>query len=201
MNKLILASGLAVTAAGAQAILIIDPTPGNLPGTENVLFNVGGLIASGPLVQGILSTSDAIVDFYDAGEDLETPPGGQARVTALDGGLMASTTAMTDPTLGIAAYQLNINAKVNCDVTIDLYELGVVTHSETFAVVAGGENWFKIYGDAGEVMSQVSFTATGELLDIRQNRIGAAPAPVPEPSALAGLGVGLAMLLRRRVKK
>ncbi|MDQ2985577.1 MAG: PEP-CTERM sorting domain-containing protein [Armatimonadota bacterium] len=201
MNKVILASGLAAMAAGAQAMLIIDPTPGNLPGTENVLFNEGGLIATGPLVQGVISNSDTTVDFFGAGEDLETPPGGQARVTALDGALMALTTKMTDPTLGIAAYQLNINAKVNCDVTIDLYELGVITHTETFTVDSGGSNWFKIYGDAGEVMSQVSFTATGEVLDFRQNRIGAAPAPVPEPSALLGLGVGLAMLLRRRVKK
>jgi hypothetical protein len=78
---------------------------------------------------------------------------------------------------------------------------GAVAHSETFSVVAGGENWFRIYGTKGEVMEKVTFDSTGQLLDIRQNRLGAAPLPVPEPAAIVGLGVGLAMLMRRRMKK
>ena len=201
MNKVILAAGFAVAATSSQAILVIDPTPGNLKNTENVLFNETGLIASGPLVQGILNQSAAIVDFYGAGEDLETPPGGQARVTGLDGALTELTVAMNDPTLNIAAYQLNVNAKVDCDLTIELLQFGSVVHTETFAVVSGGENWFKIYGTEGEVMSHVQFSATGEILDFRQNRLGAGPAPVPEPASIAALGVGLAMLLRRRMKK
>lgn len=201
MNRLLTAACLAVAAAGSQAALVIDPTPGNLPDTENVLFNVGGLIAEGPLVQGILNTSEVLVDFYGASEDLITPPGGQARVASVDGLFTALTTQMNDPTLGIAAYQFNINAKVSGDVTIDLYMGGGVALSGTFAVVAGGENWFKVYGTKGEVLEKITLLSTGELQDVRQNRIGAAPLPVPEPSALAGLGVGLAMLLRRRMKK
>lgn len=201
MNRLLTAACLAVAAAGANAVLVIDPTPGNLPDTENVLFNVGGLIAEGPLVQGILNTSEVFVDFYGAGEDLVTPPGGQARVTSVDGLFTALTTQMTDPALGIAAYQFNINAKEAGDVTIDLYVGGGVAFSGTFAIAAGGSNWFKVYGTKGEVMEKITLLSTGELQDVRQNRIGAAPAPVPEPSALAGLGVGLALLLRRRMKK
>lgn len=201
MNRLLTAACFAVVAAGAQAILVIDPTPGNLPGTENVLFNRQGLIASGPLVQGILIPSEVFVDFFGAGEDLATPPAGQARVTAADAMFTMLTTKMNDPTLGIAAYQFNINAKENGAVTIDLYMGGGIAHTGTFAVVAGGENWFKVYGTKGEVLDKVMLASTGELADVRQNRIGAAPAPVPEPSALAGLGVGLALLLRRRVKK
>jgi hypothetical protein len=201
VNKLILAAGIVVAAASSHAILVIDPTPGNLPGTENVQFNESGLIGSGPLVQGITNQSDWMVDFYGAGEDLVTPPGGQARVTALDGSLTELTVAMTDPTLNIDGYQLNVNAKVDCDLTIELLQFGAVVHTETFAVVGGGENWFKIYGTEGEVMSHVKFSATGEILDFRQNRLGAGPAPVPEPSAIVGLGTGLAMLLRRRMTK
>ena len=201
MNKTILAAGLLAAAMSAQATLIIDPTPGNLPGTDNVLFNVQGLIATGPLVQGIINGTQMTVDFFDAGEDLTTPPGGQARVTAVDKGHMMMTTKMTDPTLGIAAYQFNINSAFSGDVTIDLYMNGVLEHSETFATAGGGENWFKVYGDAGEVMDMVKLTSTVDMQDVRQNRIGAAPLPVPEPSALAGLGIGLALLLRRRLKK
>ena len=201
MNRLLTAACLAVAAAGAQAILVIDPTPGNLPGTENVLFNVGGLIPEGPLVQGILNTSEVIVDFSGASEDLVTPPGGQARVASVDGLFTALSTQMNDPTLGIAAYQFNVNAKSAGDVTVDLYMGGGVAFSGTFAVVAGGENWFKVYGTEGEVLDKVTLSSTADMLDVRQNRIGAAPLPVPEPSALAGLGVGLALLLRRRMKK
>ena len=201
MNKTILAAGLVATAMTAQATLIIDPTPGNLPGTDNVLFNIEGLIATGPLVQGIINGTENTVDFFGAGEDLTTPPGGQARVTAVDGGHTMMTTKMTDPTLGIAAYQFNINSKLAGEVTIDLYMNGFIEFSGVFALAGGGENWFKVYGDAGEVLDMVKLTSTVDMQDVRQNRIGAAPLPVPEPSALAGLGIGLAMLLRRRLKK
>ena len=142
VNRILTVTCLAVAAAGAQAILVIDPTPGNLPDTENVLFNVGGLIPEGPLVQGVLNSSEVIVDFFGAGEDLVTPPGGQARVASVDGLFTALTTQMNDPTLGIAAYQFNINAKEAGDVTIDLYMGGGVAFSGTFAIAAGGENWF-----------------------------------------------------------
>jgi hypothetical protein len=196
-----MAASLAVAAAGAQAILVIDPTPGNLPGTENVLFNVGGLIPEGPLVQGILNTSEVIVDFSGAGEDLVTPPGGQARVASVDGLFTALTTQMNDPTLGIAAYQFNINADESGQVTVELYMGGGVAFSDTFNIDKGGSNWFKVYGTKGEVLDKVTLLSTAQLQDVRQNRIGAAPLPVPEPSALAGLGVGLALLLRRRMKK
>jgi hypothetical protein len=201
VNKTILVAGLAVAAAGAQAILVIDPTPGNLPDTENVLFNEVGLIASGPLVQGILNQSGVLVDFFDAGEDLITPPGGQARVASLDKGFASVTTQMTDVGLGIIAYQFDVHAIDSGDITVDLYMGGGVAHSGTFAISENGSNWFKVYGTEGEVMDKIVLTHTGDIQDVRQNRIGAAPLPVPEPSALAGLGVGLALLLRRRMKK
>jgi len=201
MNRILLVGGLAVAAANSYAALVIDPTPGNLPGTENVLFNEPGLIASGALVQGVLNQSALLVDFYGAGEDLTTPPGGQARVTALDGTFTMMTTAMTDPALGITGYQFNVNAKSSGDLTIGLYLANALVYSDTFAIVAGGENWFKVYGTEGESMSKVTLSSTSEIMDVRQNRIGAAPASVPEPSAIVGMGIGLAMLLRRRLKK
>jgi hypothetical protein len=201
MNKILLVGGLAVAAANSHAIFVIDPTPGSLAGTENVLFNEVGLIATGSLVQGVLNDSRALVDFYGAGENLTTPPGGQARVTAVDGSFTMLTTAMTDPGLGIAAYQFDVNAKTNGNLTIDLYVGNSIAATGTFAISTSGSNWFRIYGTQGEVMTKVSMTSTGQISDVRQNRIGAAPAPVPEPSAIVGLGIGLTMLLRRRFKK
>ncbi|MDQ2985321.1 MAG: PEP-CTERM sorting domain-containing protein [Armatimonadota bacterium] len=201
MIKTLLVTGVAVAAAGANAALIIEPTPGNLPDTEIVLFNDPGLLEMGPVVEGILNQSRAIVEFRDAGEDLFTAAEGQARIEAVDGSFTALTTRMSDPSLGIAAYQFNINAIEDGSVEISLYEAGSVTLTESFAVKAAGENWFRIYGTDGEVMSQVSFSSSAEILDVRQNRIGAAPAPVPEPASIAALGIGLAMLLRRRTRK
>jgi hypothetical protein len=201
MNKMLLVGGLAVAAANSHAIFVIDPTPGSLAGTENVLFYEVGLIATGSLVQGVLNDSRALVDFYGAGENLTTPPGGQARVTAVDGSFTMLTTAMTDPGLGIAAYQFDVNAKTNGNLTIDLYVGNSIAATGTFAISTSGSNWFRIYGTQGEVMTKVSMTSTGQISDVRQNRIGAAPAPVPEPSAIVGLGIGLTMLLRRRFKK
>jgi hypothetical protein len=172
-----------------------------LPGTENVLFNVQGLLATGPVVQGILNTSEIKVDFFGAAEDLTTPPGGQARVASLDKGFTTVTTQMSDVGLGIFAYQFDVHAIDNGDLTVDLYMGGGLAHTGTFAISMNGSNWFKVYGTDGEVLDKVVLTHTGDMQDVRQNRIGAAPLPVPEPSALAGLGVGLAMLLRRRMKK
>jgi hypothetical protein len=200
MTKTLAIGALAIAATGAQAILIIDPTPGKLLNTENVLFNSPGLILNGPIVQGALNKSEAVVNFYDAGEDLFADAMGQARIEAVDGSFNTLSVRMDDPGLGIAAYQFNVNALDDGDLTINLYEGSNLSLSESFSIDAAGANWFRIYGTKGEVLSRVTISSTSEIQSVGQNRIAAAPAPVPEPSSLVAIGLGLALLLRRRLR-
>src|SRR5688572_4195017 len=93
--------------SSANAALVIDIEAGNIEGTENVLLNDTGLLSSGPVVQGLTNESMLIVDFFGAGEDLET---GKARVSATDGAFTMLSVGMNDPGLGLAAYEFNLDA-------------------------------------------------------------------------------------------
>jgi len=197
MNKTIAAIGLAAAAGSANAVLVIETMPGALTGTENILFNDTGLISQGPLVQGLTSETLLVVDYFDAGEDLLA---GKARVQAVDGGLTQFSVEMNDPGLGFAAYQFNLDAMGTGDVTINVYQHGALSLTETFSVDKQGPNWFRIYGTEKEAFSTVEVTSTVELGAVRNNRANAVPNPVPEPSAFAALGVGLIGLLWARRK-
>jgi len=201
MIKTLSLGAVALAMGSAQAMLVIEPTPGKLLNTENVLFDAQGLILSGPMIQGALNKSGAVVDFYDAGEDLFADAMGQARIEAVDGSFTMLSVRMDDPELGIAAYQFNVNAIDDGDLTIELFESGPTPSlSQVFSIDGAGENWFRIYATEGEVLSHVSISSTSEIQAVGQNRIAAVPAPVPEPSSLAAIGLGLVLLLRRRVR-
>ncbi len=195
--RITLAILAAAAAAGANAALVIDTEAGNLFGTENVLLNNTGILSSGPVVQGITNETQLIVDFYGAGEDLET---GKARVQAIDGGFTMLSVGMNDPTLGLAAYEFNLDALGDGDVTISVYDHGVLSLTDTFSLNEQGPNRFRVYGTEGEAFSEVMISSTVELDSIRQNRVYAVPNPVPEPSGILALGLGLCALanLRRR---
>lgn len=187
----------AAVAATAQADLVIDTEPGNMSGIETVLLNDTGLITTGPMVQGMTSDSKLIVDYFGAGEDLVA---GRARVMAVDGGLTQLSIRMDDPTLGIAAYRFNLDALGTGEVTINLFEQGSLSHTETFSVDERGPNWFRVYTTDKEVLSMITFTSDVEIGAVRNNGVYAVPNPVPEPSSFLALGVGLMALvaLRRR---
>ncbi len=193
-----LATLATVAAVGsANAILVIDQEPGNLPGTENILFNDKALLRMGPTVQGMTNETLLLVDFYGAGEDLVA---GRARVMGVDGAIDQFSVKMNDPALGIAAYEFNLDALREGKVTIDLYDLGALVHSETFMLNEQGPNWFRIYGTENEAISNVSVSSAVDIAGIRNNRILGVPNPVPEPSGILALGLGLLSLaaLRKR---
>ena len=195
MRKIVTAGALAAIAGSANAVLVVDTEPMVLTGTENVLFNDDTLISQGPLVQGITNETRLIVDWFGAGEDLIAE---NASVSAVDGGLFTFSVDMNDPTLGIAAYQFNIDALGSGDMTINLYEMGSLSYSQTVSLDKQGPNFFRVYGTDKEVMSMITIVSDVEIGAITRNRIESMPEPVPEPSAFIALGLGMAMLVARR---
>ncbi len=198
-GKLIATFLAAISAVAAQAAITITPGAGNFQGDENVLFNVDGLIASGLLVQGITNQSDFIVDFYDAGESLITPPGGQARVEAEDGAYTDLKLKLNQPGATFGTLIWNLNANADGNVTFTIQRTGGPDHVESFELDQNGENWFR-FEATGESMISARLSSDVELQDVRQVRLGSLNA-VPEPATTAVLLVGAAGLLARRRRK
>src|SRR6188474_2411471 len=141
-SKLSVLLGATLLTAGANAVIIITPNPGNFEGDENILFNEDGLLESGPVVQGITNQSRFVVDFFDAGEDLATPSGGQARIEAMDGGFHNMTMQMHEAGVTFQTLIWNINAVEDGTVTFRIGRTGGPTHEETFDLNQGGQNFF-----------------------------------------------------------
>ena len=196
-GRLIATSLTAMAAVAAQAAIVITAGPGNWPNDENVLFNEEGLIASGPLVQGITNQSNFIVDFYDAGEDLVTPPGGQARVEAVDGAFTDLKLQLDQPGATFDTLIWNLNAKANGNVTFTIERTGGPNHVESFALDRAGENWFR-FEAIGESMISARLHTDVELQDVRQVRLGNV---VPEPATITALLLGAAGFFARRKRK
>jgi hypothetical protein len=187
-------AALCLAAGAANSAIVILVGPGNFEGDQNVLYNENGLLDNGPLVQGLTNQTGAIVDFFDAGEDLVTPSGGQARVEAVDGGFSAMSIQMDEPGSSFSTIILNLHSSGDGTVMFDIVETGVGSTVAMFDLDGSGENFFRIYGDMGSTIDKLSLVTTVDQDDIRQVRIGGA---VPEPSALLALGVGLALYVVR----
>lgn len=197
-SKLGVLIGAALLTSAAQAIIIITPGPGNFEGDENILFNEPGLLNNGPVIQGITNQSRFIVDFFDAGEDLISPSGGQARVEAVDGGFHNMTMQMHEAGMVFHTLIWNINAVEAGTVTFRVGRTGGAPHVETFNLVQGGQNFFR-FSALGESMIWVRFESVPEVSDVKQIRIGGI---VPEPASVIALTVAsLGLLSRRRKKK
>ena len=189
-----------VAAAGAvsgYSAIIIDTEPGALLNTENILLNDTGLLSQGPVVQGLTSDSLLVVDYYGAGEDLLA---GKARVMGVDGGITQLSIAMNDPSLGFEAYQFNVDALGTGDLTVSVYDHGMLSLTETISLNERGPNFVRVYATEGEAFSEIMITSTVDLASVRQNRAYAVPNPVPEPAGMLALALGLTSLagLRKR---
>ena len=208
---------VASSTAWADPITITVGNPGN-QNTDNVLFNNGSLVHSGPLVQGDFNGSGAgfIVDFTSAsGSGNLGVSGGQA---VLVGG--TGNTPFTNTTLQLENGATFTKLILNIDVTNGLqpptqvqftvnYTLaGGQVFNQVFTVGTNGQNFFGIEAFEGAVINSVTVQAVGNttFADINQWRLGgfSSPNSVPEPTSMFLLGsglVGAAGAVRRRLKK
>ena len=210
---MVLAIGLLASAAGrpAHATVMIDPSPGNFPGDDNVVFNPCSGIDTGPAlnVQGCLSQDHSILVNFRGTENLVVN-GGQARILAADGSFNFLEIGLFDPNLLFTTFIVNINAVQG--------DSGVITFfadlepdpdfgpSQEF-ILGNGQNFFKISISGGQLFDTLSFISSVGInsitfQDVRQIRIGGITSTtIPEPSNLAlfavGL-VGLGFMMRKR---
>jgi hypothetical protein len=191
--------GVAMIAAASQAIIIITPGPGNFPNDENILFNRQGRLSMGMRVEGESNQTHFVVDFYDAGETLHTPSGGQARVEAVDGGMTDMALRLQQPGATFGTLIWNLHSSGDGQVTFRIQRTDGPDHIETFNLDRNGENFFRIRAE-NDAMLVARFHTNVQLDDVRQPRMGGFGI-VPEPSALAMLaiaGVGFCSSRKRK---
>lgn len=189
--KSLVVTGLAFTAATAQALLVQS---GNIAGgTDNVVFNPCAAEVGGPalIVEGCFNTDHVRVVRFTAEENI-TASGGQATIAATDDdGFSRLRIAVENPSGTFSKLILNIDSLLDAFVT---FTDGVDT-STPFALDDNGQNFFTITGGPFnyiEFTTTVGDTQTDMVSDVDQVRIGLAA--VPEPASLLLLGVALAAL-------
>jgi len=189
---------LGVGSASAAPIITVGVSN---TGTDNVLFNVGGLQNDALIVEGVVSNAaNSLVEF----EGIETlhSNGGQARVEAFVGAGYDNL-LIRIPGSTFTKVVMNLNTVLGGSGSAS-FLLDGIAYPDVFEL-GNGSNFFTIEGLDGTAFSTVQFLTTVDLLDTRQIRIGGvAPVTtsVPEPSVWAMTLVGLAALgLRARTRR
>ncbi len=155
------------------------------------------MLDNGLIVQGRTNQSNLIVDFFDAGEILTTPSGGQSRIEAADGGLTDLTVRFHDPAT-FHTLIWNLDAVANGDVTFTVDRTGGAPFVQAFGLGQNGQNFFRFLA-TGEAMIQVHLHSTVDIAAVKQVRIGGISS-VPEPGSMAIIAAGVGFLIARRRK-
>jgi PEP-CTERM motif-containing protein len=209
---------IASATVWADPITITTGNPGNT-GTDNVLFNNGALVHSGPLVQGDFNGIGAgfIVDFTSASNTGNLGvSGGQAVLVGGTGNTPFSNVTMQLEN-GATFTKLIFNIDVTnglppptqVQFTVNYTLAGGQVFNQVFTVTTNGQNFFGIQAAEGAVINSVTIQGLGNttFADVDQWRVGGFSGPqteVPEPASLLLLGsglVGTASALRRRYNR
>jgi hypothetical protein len=197
LTKFVLASTLFSTltalslSAPAQAAFIVEEgIVGGSGDVSNVLFNsCTGNTTTGTTIQGCLNSEPTTLVNLSSDEQITgSTAGGQALVTATDGGFSLLTVALASGTFEKLIFNINNLQGSTGSVTFSATPGGTFGTSFT---LGNGNNFFTV---TGELFSSVTLNSSVDIIaDVRQIRLGGAATPVsvPEPSSLAILGMGL----------
>jgi hypothetical protein len=200
-HSVLLPLGLMLASGLANASIIITQGPSSAGALENILFNDPNLQNNSTVVQGVSNQANFRVNF--TGTEILVTQGGQSRLEAQDGAFDSLAIALTSGAL-FTNLVFNIHAASDGTVTINANPFGGSPVSQTFVIDGGGQNFFRVSAMAGDRLTGVNFTASVDMEDVRQVRVGGVVpnALIPEPSTYIMLGTALAALGwsgRRRV--
>ena len=183
--------------APANADITIFDTPGALQPEEQVLLQTP--TPGNTMVFGVTNQTSSGVTFLGV-ETLDAQASGQARVIAADGGFSTLEFFLTDPLQAFTEIEFNINSSTATSVNLSFTDQFGNVFSDMFALDINGENFFSARAVNNQLIRNFSFTANGDVLDLRQVRVGGIQA-VPEPATWAMLIIGFAVsgaAIRRR---
>ena len=184
------AIALALAFGGsAKASIVIDT--GNAGGFhQNVQFQDGSSVGDSLTT---LTNANTSVTFTGT-EQLESFAGGQARISGSDGNLTALSWELTAPNTGytLADFKLNpsqSNGATLISITVT-DQFGNLFTCPLCSIPSSG--FFNVQASAGELITEISILANGQLDDVRQVRLDGVTqiSAVPESSTWAMLIIG-----------
>ena len=215
-SKALLTVLLLATASIASATIVVDQSPGNFQGDENVLLQGGD--TGNPLV-GITNQTNTDVNFM-SNQILQAPSNGQARIesnTATD--ISTLTIDLADPLLFFTTAIFNIDATANSSIALSVDWIcasgatcaggATGTFNNNYNIGRNGQNFFRIQAIDNQLIDNISFTTAGSaavIESVAQIRLGGVtdeeggggPSEVPEPMTMALFGGGLLSLATYR---
>jgi hypothetical protein len=188
----------------SEGAIIITAGPGGGNPAENVVFNQSGLVTNGTPVQGATNQTSVVLDIQPNQSITLLASGGQgqAHVQQFGGGGFDGVSFIPHSANNLPAglfplsafndFKFNVNALANG--TIDIVVNGkdgsnnAVTSSLLGASLSqNGENFFRIIADNNFSITNVTITASGNIIDdLKQVRLGGLTGPAgiinPPPS-------------------